>query len=255
MRRTLAHLFTLAALVGCTGKGDDASKVPLGQAAAAAGAASDAALTGAVVEQLAAAPYVYLRIKTTSKGDVWAAVPEAKVANGDVVTLYNPMLMTKFESKSLNRTFDEVYFGSLNAPAGPNDVGGTAPAGAPPSPHAGTSIPVPAANVGKVERAAGADGRTIAEVWAQAATLAGKTVSIRGTVVKFNIGVMGKNWIHLQDGSGDAAAQTHDITVTTLEAAARGSTITITGTLRLNKDFGAGYHYPVIVEDARIVKQ
>ena len=248
MTRMLVALFVSAAVVGCAPKKDEPAKVPLSQVPEPV-AEPGAALSGPIVEQLAAPPYLYLRIKTTAKGEVWAAVPETKVANGDIVTLFNPMLMTKFESKSLKRTFDEVYFGSLNAPASAPSAGTTA------SPHAGTSLPVPAADVGKVDKASGPNGHTVAEVWARMANLAGKTVSIRGTVVKFNEGVMGKNWIHLQDGSGDAAAQTHDITVTTTDAAMKGATIVVTGTVRTNKDFGAGYSYPVIVEEAKIVKK
>jgi hypothetical protein len=66
---------------------------------------------------------------------------------------------------------------------------------------------------------------------------------------------MGKNWIHLQDGSGDAKQGTSDITVTTQEQAAKGETITVKGTVRTKKDFGAGYTYPVMIEDAKIVRQ
>jgi hypothetical protein len=105
-----------------------------------------------------------------------------------------------------------------------------------------------------VEKAAGADARTVEEAWAQLAALEGKAVTIRGTVVKFNGGVMGKNWIHLQDGSGDAAKGTNDITVTSMDEAAVGQTITVRGTVHTNKDFGAGYKYAIIVEEAKIVK-
>ena len=79
-------------------------------------------------------------------------------------------------------------------------------------------------------------------------------ISIRGTVVKYNAQVMGKNWIHLQDGSGDAAKVNNDITVTTMDETAKGQTITIRGTVKTSKDFGAGYKYAVIIEDAKIVK-
>ena len=176
MLRSLARLFLVAATVGCAAKSDESAKVPLGQAPAAS-TESGAPLTGPIVEQLAASPYVYLRIKTASKGDVWAAVPETRVSNGDIVTLFSPMLMTKFESKSLNRTFDEVYFGSLTAPANaatgaPTGAASNGPAA---SPHAGTSIPVPSANVGKVDKAPGSEGRTVAEVWSQKSSLAGRT--------------------------------------------------------------------------------
>ena len=243
MRRALSLLLLATAVVGCQSKTPEPAKVPLGQAPAAAPATSDD-LTGPVLEQLNAPPYIYLRIKT-SKGEVWAAVPGAKIENGAVVTVFNPMLMTKFESKSLKRTFDEVYFGTL-APASA-EAGGPAPAGTP--------QPVAQVAVGKVEKATGADARMVSELWAEKASLVGKTVSIRGTVVKYNEGVMGKNWIHLQDGSGDAKQGTNDITVTSLDGAAKGETITIKGTVRLNRDFGAGYSYAVIVEDAKVVRK
>lgn len=73
-------------------------------------------------------------------------------------------------------------------------------------------------------------------------------------VVKFNPAVMGKNWIHLQDGSGDAGKGTNDITVTSMEEVAKGQVVTLKGTMRTNKDFGSGYTYAIIVEDAKIVK-
>ncbi len=95
--------------------------------------------------------------------------------------------------------------------------------------------------------------RTFAEVWAQQANLDGKTVPVRGVVVKYNGGVMGKNWLHLQDGSGNAGQGTNDITVTSLDEAAKGDTVTIRETVRTNKDFGAGYTYPMMVEDAKVL--
>jgi hypothetical protein len=246
MRCALSSLLLAAAVVGCRSSTPEPAKVPLGQAPAAAPATGDG-LTGPVIEQLNAPPYLYIRIKT-DKGDVWAAVPAAKIENGAVVTVFSPMLMTKFESKSLKRVFDEVYFGTL-APA---NAASSGPAG---TSSAGTSQSTAPVTIGKVEKATGADARTVSELWAQSAGLVGKTVSIRGTVVKYNEGVMGKNWIHLQDGSGDAKQGTNDITVTSLDGAARGETITIKGTVRTNKDFGAGYSYAVIVEDAKVVRK
>jgi hypothetical protein len=64
---------------------------------------------------------------------------------------------------------------------------------------------------------------------------------------------MGKNWIHLQDGSGDPAAGTHDLAATTLAAASVGDTITLIGTVRTNVDVGGGYKYALLLENARIV--
>jgi aspartyl/asparaginyl-tRNA synthetase len=105
----------------------------------------------------------------------------------------------------------------------------------------------------KVARATGADARTVAEIWAQRAQLKEKTVTIRGKVVKFNENIMGKNWVHLRDGTG-TAGKDNDVTVTTADQAAVGDVVTVKGTVRVDKDFGAGYAYPVIVEDARLTK-
>lgn len=251
MRGALALSFILAATVGCQSKKSDAivAAPTTGVPAAAPGAGQG--LSGKVLERIDAAPYCYLRIQT-ARGEVWAAVPEAKIEKGTEVTIANPMLMNNFESKTLNRTFAEVYFGTV-APAGGAPVPSTMP-GAGAMPQTGTPAPTPM-EVGKVDKAAGADAQTVADVWAKKASLKEKTVSIRGKVVKYNAGVMGKNWLHLQDGSGDASKGTHDITITSQDPAAKGDVVTIKGVVRLDKDFGAGYTYAVIVEEAKVVKK
>jgi hypothetical protein len=73
--------------------------------------------------------------------------------------------------------------------------------------------------------------------------------------VKYNPKIMGKNWIHLQDGSGDPSKGTHDITVTSQNSVAVGDVVTAKGVLRADKDFGSGYTYALIVEDAKVVKK
>ena len=93
-----------------------------------------------------------------------------------------------------------------------------------------------------------------AEVFAQRQSLVGKTVVVRGKVMKFLPEIMKKNWIHLQDGTGDEKAKTHDLTFTTADTVAAGDVVTLKGTLRLNKDFGSGYTYEVIVEEAKVQK-
>jgi hypothetical protein len=110
------------------------------------------------------------------------------------------------------------------------------------------------AKVEKVQKAAGADARTVEEVWTQKADLKEKSVTIRAQVVKFSPGIMGKNWIHLRDGSGSADKATHDITVTTQDEVKVGDVVTAKGLVRVDKDFGAGYAYPVIIEDAKVSK-
>jgi len=94
-------------------------------------------------------------------------------------------------------------------------------------------------------------GKTVAQVFAEREKLAGKPVTVRGKVVKTNAGIMGTNWLHIRDGSG--AEGTNDLTVTTNGAVPNiGDTVLVTGQAALNKDFGMGYAYPVIVEGAEV---
>lgn len=252
MRSALPVLLIAAAIVGCNSNKSEAPVVaaPVQGQAAAPGAAPAAApsaglsVTGKLLERIAASPYSYLRIQT-AQGEVWAAVPETKVEKGAEVTVTGAMIMRDFESKTLKRTFAQIYFGTL-AGSGP----AAAPAG---DPHASVGQPA-AVEVGKVEKASGADARTVAEIWGQKGALKGKTVTVRGKVVKYNAGIMGKNWLHLQDGSGDAKAGSNDITVTSNDAAAKGDTVTVTGVVRTDKDFGSGYSYAVLIEDAKVKK-
>jgi len=129
-----------------------------------------------------------------------------------------------------------------------------APAGMAAGTEAQPPHPMPApdgapVDVSGVARAEG--GKTVAEVFAEKDALAGKPVTLRGKVVKSNVGIMGKNWIHVREGSGSDGS--HDLTVTTTTAQPNvGDTVLITGPLVLNKDFGMGYQYDVIVEDAQV---
>jgi hypothetical protein len=104
----------------------------------------------------------------------------------------------------------------------------------------------------KVEKAKGADARTVAEVYGQKKTLKGKTVVVRGKVVKFSPGIMGKNWVHLRDGTGGQGS--NDLTVTTGDQVAVGDVVVAKGKVTTDRDFGAGYAYPVMLEEAKVAK-
>ncbi len=250
MRRTalvlpLALLALLGSL-GCRSKSPAAgaaAEQPKGPALGTEGAPQSTAITGTVLERIDAEPYTYLRLKTAD-GEKWAAVPTTDLKVGAQATLSSQIEMRDFESKSLKRKFAQVYFGNLAN-------GAAAPAA---DPHGATAPAVSPAGPVKVEKASGADARTIAEVFAQRQSLVGKTVVVRGKVMKFLPEIMKKNWIHLQDGTGDEKAKTHDLTFTTTDTVAAGDVVTLKGTLRLNKDFGSGYTYEVIVEEAKVQK-
>lgn len=120
--------------------------------------------------------------------------------------------------------------------------------------HAGMVKPADVGDV-KVAKATGPDARTVAEILARKADLKDRNVVVRGKIVKFTPGILGKNWIHLQDGTGSAADNTHDIVVTTLDEARKGDVVLVKGVVRTDRDIGSGYFYKVLVEDARLQKK
>ena len=129
-------------------------------------------------------------------------------------------------------------------------AGSATPAAAPMmTSHGSTATPTTVEPI-----AAPAGGLAIADVFARRQSLAGKEVTVRGKVVKVNNQILGRNWVHLQDGSGSAAERTNDLTVTTDADVKVGDVITVTGVLAAGKDIGEGYVYDAIVEQARIVK-
>lgn len=119
---------------------------------------------------------------------------------------------------------------------------------------AGTPDATPGFGDVKVPKAAGADARTVAEIVSGRATLENKTVVVRAKVVKFTRAVMGKNWVHLRDGSGSAADKTHDVVVTTQDEAKVGDVVIAKGVVRTDVDLGSGYSFPVLLENARLQK-
>ncbi len=96
--------------------------------------------------------------------------------------------------------------------------------------------------------------KSIADIYQEKAALAGQPVKLQGKVVKVNNNIMNRNFLHLQDGSGDPALGTNDLTITSDGTAAIGDTVTVTGTLMVDLDFGSGYKYPLLLEKASITK-
>ena len=203
---------------------------------------------GKVLETKDVEPYTYLRLKTKD-GEVWAAVGKSPVKVGSEVTIENASIMTNFESKTLKKTFDRIYFGSIagagtKAPLAGGDMAAV---------HAGVAKPADVGEV-KVAKATGPDARTVAEVVAKRTDLKDKTVVVRGKVVKFTPGVMDKNWIHLRDGTGSAADGTNDVVVTTKDETQIGAVVLVKGVVHTDKDLGSGYSYKVLIEEATLQK-
>jgi hypothetical protein len=222
--------------------------------------------SGKVVETTNTAGYTYVRVDT-GREKLWATTTEFAVKVGDTVAVAAGIPMSNYHSKSLNRDFDVVYFtGSIavnggNAgsvpglPPGHPPIGGAAAgAGLPPG-HPSLTAPsaAPKIDLTGIKRAVG--GKTIQEIYAAKLKLAGTTVTVRGKVVKYNAMILGKNWLHIQDGSGKADSGNNDLTVTTSTPAGLGATVLVTGLVSTNRDFGAGYKYGVIIEDATVTAE
>jgi len=280
---TACALLSLSVLGACSSKPANeaataAGAVPAGAEAAKPGPGEAMAppagktAAGTVLEAFDASNYTYLRVKTAS-GDIWAATAPVKVAVGDRVIVPLEMPMENFHSQTLNRDFPLIYFTSRitregeASPSVPAMIPGHAPtggatAGAGTMPGGMTGV-MPAGMPGGMPGASAAQvtepiqpapgGTTVAGVWTNRKSLAGKTVTVRGKVVKFNGGIMGRNWIHIQDGTGVAADGTNDLLVTSDATAKIGDIITVTGTVAIDKDFTAGYAYAVLIEGATLV--
>jgi hypothetical protein len=249
--------------VGCADSGQEA----VADNPALAAPVPEGMVRGTVLETMDSGGYTYVFVET-DQDKRWIAARQSAVKVGDVVQAQQGMPMTNFKSQTLSREFDVVYFvdGLQNLSASSMPAG--QPGGAMPEGHPDTGMPpghpsVGGPDVNGAEAAQTAEftvaeltpGQDIAYVHANRADLAGQEVSLRGKVVKYNDGIMGRNWIHIQDGSGDAAEGSNDLTVTTDDAAAVGETIVVTGTITVDKDFGAGYNFPVIMEEATVAAE
>jgi len=254
VKRTLIVLLTGMLALGLAGCQDE--KPQTAEQAAPAPAAAPAAetaqapemspgWTGTVTQTMDAAGYTYVEVDTGSE-KIWAAAPKAEIKVGDDVVVPQGMAMKDYHSKTLDRTFPVVYFvdglmvGGADAALSPQGM----PEGHP-APAAEPAVKVDLSGIKAAE-----GGKTVEQIYQAPADLAGKPVTLRGKVVKYNADIMGKNWLHIQDGTG--AEGTNDLTVTTSGTAKVGDTVLISGVLVTDKDFGYGYKYAVLIEDAQV---
>jgi hypothetical protein len=187
--------------------------------------------------------YTYVRVKEDNR-ETWIAIAKREVEAGKSYYYQPSIEMANFESKELKRTFTTIVFVDKfsDMPILPAEKFTIS------DPPKGVQPAVAKEGI-KVEKAKG--GITIAELYSGRDSYAGKTVKIKGEVVKFNAEIMGKNWVHLQDGTNNNGA--FDLTITTGDITKVGETVTFEGTVALKKDFGAGYFYEVIIENGKLL--
>jgi len=189
--------------------------------------------------------YTYLQVKENMM-DRWVAVNKQEVNKGDVYYYDEALQMTNFHSKEIDRDFEVIYFVNQISKTPLNQqpaMGAGMPA------HSGKV----AASDAEVEITKPEGELQIADVYANRAGYSSKEFEIRGVVVKVNDQVMGKNWVHIQDGTGNSG--NFDLTITTQADVQVGDEVIFKGKLTLNKDFGAGYYYEVIMEDGELVNK
>ena len=193
-----------------------------------------------VKEVLQTGNYTYLFVAENNK-DYWIAVGKMDPKVNSDLYYKNAIEMMDFNSKELNRVFDKILFIDyisstpiIETSSLPND-----------SIHKGAKVQQLEDDI-HVERAPG--GITIAELYKNANDFSNKKIVVRGQVVKINNGIMDRNWVHLKDGTSNEGKS--DLTFTTKDEVNIGDVVIFEGNVSLNKDFGAGYVYPLIVENA-----
>lgn len=215
-------------------------------------------------EVIQTSAYTYVRVSADGR-DYWIAVARMDVKEGDTYYWSVGSEMREFTSKELKRTFRTIFFiqdfsakpitlskeseGSPDA----SQMGQPAQMGQMGQDGQATGMGKQAAVEHKgisVPKLPG--GVTVAELFSNRKSFEGKTIKIKGEVVKFSTGIMGKNWVHLQDGTKDG--ENFDLTITTLDSAKVADIVIFEGKVTLNKDLGAGYFYDLILEDAKLKK-
>ncbi len=218
--------------------------------AAAAEEVTAKPIVGKVLETMDSGGYTYMLLDVDGFKD-WVAIPVLYVEVGEEVELHAGTPMGEWTSKALNKTFKQIVFSSgptdkynerrkVNAHKGA-DMSAPAPGNA-------KKEGKPIVEGLKVEKAKGANAYDLAEVFAKRAELQDKIISVRGQVVKVTAGVMNRTWVHIKDGTGENGA--NKLVITTQASPNTGDVVTFTGVFHNNVDFGGGYKYAVIMEDA-----
>ena len=226
------------------------------KAAAVAPQAEAEQLSGKVLQTMDSGGYTYVYIQKKNGESVWVAVASTPVTVGSPVTFKGGVEMSNFESKSLKRTFDKILFADGVVSVNPSASASPASVKDKDKGTSGGSKAAAAVKDGKISvpKATGANAHTVQEIFTDSAKLNKKKVVVRGKVVKVSSGIMGKNWIHIQDGTGNQAKKNHNLVCTSKSMADVGDVVTVSGILAKDKDFGGGYKYTAIVEDSTISK-
>lgn len=226
MQKFVLYFFSLILIIGssCQRKAkDEEQKLPEGMHAAT------------VIDVKQTSQYTYFQVFENDQ-KFWMATNKLDAKEGDIIYYTQAFEMKDFKSRELKRTFESIMF--------INDASLTFEKPQPQSP--GKLNPN---EIKDIELAKAPNGITIKELYSDKQKYNGKEVAIRGMIVKYNRNIMGKNWAHIQDGTKHN--ESFDLTVTTNDSLTEGKIAVFKGKITLEKDFGYGYKYDVLMEDAK----
>lgn len=204
-------------------------------------------MRGVVVESMQnVGDYYYLEVLENGT-KIWIAVVPMNIKKGDSIYFTQFMEMKDFKSEALNKTFESVLFVSdaVTSISNQTQAGGEVTEN-----FQHPQVMKESKEEIKIDKAAG--GYTVEEINVKRSELNGKTVKVKGKVVKVNNGIMDKNWIHIQDGTG--GTENFDLLVTSTAIVEKGDVIEAEGKVVVDRDFGAGYKYSVLIEDSKVTK-
>jgi GW (Gly-Tryp) dipeptide domain len=191
------------------------------------------------LEILQAERYTYMRV--TEKSDTfWIASTKMEPKVGNSYFYRGGLLKTNFESVEHKRTFAKIYLVSSIIDASAHPGGNTESDAEAEHVHVNTT---------EVKKIAGAI--KLDALLKSKENYSGKVIIVSGKVVKANYGIMGKNWYHIQDGT-KAGGKNADLTITSADNLPMDAIVNFEGKIYLNKDFGAGYKYDIIMEEAKL---
>ncbi len=198
-------------------------------------------------ETLITKKYVYINVTEEGK-QFWIASAKQPIDIGKTYYYRTPLLKTNFESREHNRVFDTIYLVSNLVSHNHGNNAGNLTADFSETPTETSQKQNIETHTNTVIQHKGSI--KIAELVANPKQYENKTVQLTGKVVKVNPNIMNRNWLHLKDGSKDD----YDLVITSNTFIPEGQTITMKAKVSLNKDFGAGYRYDLILEDGVLIE-
>ena len=192
-----------------------------------------------ILEQMMAQRYVYLRVAEEGK-EFWIATRKQEMVIGDTYYYRAGLLKKDFYSREFDRNFEQIYLVSKLVP----------------EKHGGNQLTNPQPVQIETHSSARSSGLptkisgsiSIAELIKNPSQFEGQIVKLSGKCVKVNPNIMNRNWIHLKDGTADQ----FDLVITTRDLVNEGDALHVKARVALNKDFGAGYTYDLILEEGEL---